>query len=621
MSLSLIGSGVSETFTVRDSPGIDPQPIRIDAPDNKWILAESIESLSVDGAAGSDTVLVESLSSTSLESIGINGSDKLTSDGDTDHVFVEGTNGADELAVSAHDAVLQKIVHEKPQYGAAMVVDGLNYLVVAITNPEDSLQLDTFQGDDYVAVYGTTGGLQINTQVGDDVIDLFVDETGNTKFAAPVPMYQADVAVDAGTGVNKVGATSAASKLADTFEISDTRLSSEKFAVDYEGQNFTAVYVFGTKVNDSFSVRSTRQETNTLVRGGTGDDIVHVGEKGLDHIRGLLEIDGQSGENQITLDDRNTSSDNANVVIGANTVLGIAGADDTAAIEFANGLLEIFGSDDASLSEVFELSGSAQALQIHGGAGADTLIGDQFDNVWHVTENNGGSVFNGNIVSFDGIANLRGQSMNDYFVIHPGGQLSGDVDGAGGSNWLSYASFTTNVQVDLGQGTATATMGVSNVENVQGGAGDDVLLGSKNANSIDGGAGNDVLVGRGGDDTIFGGSGRDLLIGGTGSDSLYGGSGEDILIGSATTHDDHAESLNAIMSEWTRVDHKHKERVSHLTHGGGSNGSSDKRGTPKKPRRNECFFGDSDWAAWLPIDSSQVSGDSRHSRWANREMS
>ena len=52
----------------------------------------------------------------------------------------------------------------------------------------------------------------------------------------------------------------------------------------------------------------------------------------------------------------------------------------------------------------------------------------------------------------------------------------------------------------------------NDVENVLGGAGDDVLLGNQKANRLEGGAGNDFLLGGAGLDALFGGAGNDVLL-------------------------------------------------------------------------------------------------------------
>ena len=81
----------------------------------------------------------------------------------------------------------------------------------------------------------------------------------------------------------------------------------------------------------------------------------------------------------------------------------------------------------------------------------------------------------------------------------------------------------------------------SDVENIQGGFGNDTLVGSAGANLIAGGggadaitgnAGNDTLLGDGGNDTLLGGDGNDSLRGGQGNDSMNAGNGNDTLDGS-----------------------------------------------------------------------------------------
>lgn len=71
---------------------------------------------------------------------------------------------------------------------------------------------------------------------------------------------------------------------------------------------------------------------------------------------------------------------------------------------------------------------------------------------------------------------------------------------------------------------------------IEGSAGDDVLIGSarndffrgRGGNDVaDGGAGSDTLVGDAGDDQLTGGAGNDLLSGGVGVDRMFGGAGND----------------------------------------------------------------------------------------------
>lgn len=58
-----------------------------------------------------------------------------------------------------------------------------------------------------------------------------------------------------------------------------------------------------------------------------------------------------------------------------------------------------------------------------------------------------------------------------------------------------------------------------------------------------GGAGNDLLVGGGGNDVLDGGTGNDMLIGGYGNDTLTGGAGQDRFVFNAPLGWDHADTI------------------------------------------------------------------------------
>ena len=80
------------------------------------------------------------------------------------------------------------------------------------------------------------------------------------------------------------------------------------------------------------------------------------------------------------------------------------------------------------------------------------------------------------------------------------------------------------------------------VEDIEGGEGDDILVGSGAANRMSGGDGDDRLSGLGGDDdmrgdddddALSGGAGGDELQGEEGADRLGGGRGDDLLLADA----------------------------------------------------------------------------------------
>lgn len=103
----------------------------------------------------------------------------------------------------------------------------------------------------------------------------------------------------------------------------------------------------------------------------------------------------------------------------------------------------------------------------------------------------------------------------------------------------------------LGTGRGDIISALSGADTVYGEDGDDRLIGRKGADSLDGGdgddslfggeyhdtlfgrEGNDVLLGQSGDDQAFGGKGRDVIYGGAGADALFGDGQSDFLSGDA----------------------------------------------------------------------------------------
>ena len=116
-----------------------------------------------------------------------------------------------------------------------------------------------------------------------------------------------------------------------------------------------------------------------------------------------------------------------------------------------------------------------------------------------------------------GADELRGSYGTDEI---DGGQGPDDLTGGPGEDTATYAK-RGSVSVDIddqpddgntGDGPGGARDNVrTDVENLTGGGGDDLLRGGVGDNRLTGGAGNDILDGGDGGDTMFGGSGTDRV--------------------------------------------------------------------------------------------------------------
>lgn len=162
------------------------------------------------------------------------------------------------------------------------------------------------------------------------------------------------------------------------------------------------------------------------------------------------------------------------------------------------------------------------SLKLTGGVQSDKLIGGAGNNV---IDGGKGDDF------------LYGGAGDDVLIGGPGRDR---LVGGEGRDTASYANAESGVNVSLmspksNTGEARGDTYLS-IENITGGAFNDILKGDHKANVINGGAGDDVLAGFGGDDVLIGGVGADILKGGAGADTLTGGWGKDVFWYGSVSH-------------------------------------------------------------------------------------
>jgi Ca2+-binding RTX toxin-like protein len=214
---------------------------------------------------------------------------------------------------------------------------------------------------------------------------------------------------------------------------------------------------------------------------------------------------------------------------GDNIVNGLGGAD----------VIALGGGDDIS-------RGGAGADSIHGNAGDDGISGDENgDQLFGDGDDDEISDGPGNDLVFGGPGEDRLDASGfdpDLGFLPSGADL---LSGGGDTDTVHYWPRTTGVIVTLdgnandgavGEGDNVGGPG-SDVENVEGGFGNDLIVGNGGANALDGLAGRDAILGLSGPDAITGGEGADVLTGGAGGDTfdadddfvdiVFGGAGFD----------------------------------------------------------------------------------------------
>jgi Ca2+-binding RTX toxin-like protein len=143
----------------------------------------------------------------------------------------------------------------------------------------------------------------------------------------------------------------------------------------------------------------------------------------------------------------------------------------------------------------FTLAGGTLAGTVDGGAGDDTLTGDNVPNVFTLLADDEGTATG--VGAFLRIENLTGNAQSDRFELNLG-SLTGTVDGQAGSDTLVAADVPTEfVVTSTDAGIATRLGSFLSIENLTGNQRDDrfVLDGATLTGIVDGGLGDDTFVG------------------------------------------------------------------------------------------------------------------------------
>jgi Ca2+-binding RTX toxin-like protein len=114
---------------------------------NVTMDTDGVETVDFNAAGGADNVTVNDLSATDVRQFNVDLA-RPAGDGSVDHVVVNGTNGADNVAVRGS--------------GSGVDVTGLAPTVsIAHAEPIDSLSVNTLGGNDHVLTRGIAGVLQV----------------------------------------------------------------------------------------------------------------------------------------------------------------------------------------------------------------------------------------------------------------------------------------------------------------------------------------------------------------------------------------------------------------------------------------------------------------------------
>jgi Ca2+-binding RTX toxin-like protein len=221
-------------------------------------------------------------------------------------------------------------------------------------------------------------------------------------------------------------------------------------------------------------------------------------------------------------------------------------------------LIQVFGQDGNDNISLDEANGALPAANLFGGGGNDTLVGGSGNDLLFGQAGNDTLLGKGgNDLLFGGDGNdtltggtgddqVFGEGGNDRMIWNPGegtdlneggdGIDTVEVNGGNGAETFTATPNGTRVRFDRVT-PAPFSLDIGTTENlvVNMNGGDDTFVGSNGlapliALTVDGGAGNDTITGGDGNDLLIGGDGDDTIIGGRGSDVALMGTGNDTFV-------------------------------------------------------------------------------------------
>ena len=296
--------------------------------------------------------------------------------------------------------------------------------------------------------------------------------------------------------------------------------------------------VDGGSGGNTFTIANTIPNQANTFNTGTGSDTVFLQKTAAGS---NVFINGEAGSDQVTLGNAGLASAilgaSVNITNGAFTHVTVDDSNDATGHTATIGITQLSGLTTGPINYALN---AGSRLDVKGGNGGNDFT----------ISNVGANVYPTFFTSGTG---------NDTFAFTNGASLAGGtIDGGVGANTLDYHLYTTPVVVNLNTNpqTATGTSGVSNIENVIGGSGGNILTAPAGvASTLTGGAGNDVFIipANAGNVTVNSNGGSDdLQISGAGASDSFtltnNGAGriETVVTGSSATHTVDAGGINTL---------------------------------------------------------------------------
>jgi len=418
---------------------------------------EGIESLS--GAAGDDIFAFTDFGNLSGSIDGSGGTDRVTGD-DNGNIFTVTSPNAGTLVES--DGLTAKVgggfINVEQLFGGLgadvfNVNDSLSGDSTAVGVPS-RIAINAGAGQDTVTVADDvtmTGGIETGSEVDTVTVGNQVTIDGGIGLGSGNDNIQfngvatADLAAGSGNDQITLATTSVVTGTLDGGTGSDTITT---------GDVATTFVIDGVDAGSVIGRASGFQGVENLVAGSLADVFRFQGAGALT----AGSIDGGAGLDRIEGD----GDANRFVISGIDSGSYFADASLTASTSFT----DVESLDGRSGNDVFEF-GIAGFLtgNVDGGAGSDELVGSDNGDVFDVTADNAGVLYDGaglanpRMAGFVSIENLTGGDGIDEFTVRSGVTIGGNLNGSGGDDsFVLEANSTVGGDLAGGAGNNTLTL-------------------------------------------------------------------------------------------------------------------------------------------------------------------
>jgi len=347
-----------------------------------------------------------------------------------------------------------------------------------------------------------------------------------------------------------------------------------------------ALNLYGGSGNDTYNIDGTPSGTAVTIKGGSGNDTFNVSPtaKNLGALSGNLTVLGEDGFNTLNIDDQNNSANDTYTLASSSQVSSTISRTGAAKISYASlGAVNLFGGNGkdnynvngtptgtfvgligGSGNDTFNMTPTSKNLAniqsgvaVVGETGSNTLNIDDQDNSATVVYSLDSDGVETSVVTRAGAANisyyalgavnLYGGSGNDTYVVNgtPSGtavsinggngnddfelnslrDVTGKINGGGGTNTLDYTDYSGNspITVNLQSGQAAGTGGFAKIQQLIGSPKvATTLVGANKTNTWS------ITGTNAGTVNAFAFSGVGYLTGGTGMDVFVFGDGTDL---------------------------------------------------------------------------------------------